>query len=199
MLCQVTQTPLSVYDVKLEADTDTVCYQMPFMNLSDAQICAPWPASVSWIQYSTPPAERAFCSAGMIWQQIETSCMAIESVRQEERNWPPECCHVRFTPACTAMPQHRHRCTIANFSLTEIDMWRYLAGTLSTLLCKHSHPTASFSRGSAFICGHSSVNSVSLSISKRGLHVFLLGLTSCRQKKNEQLIKIKVIFGCQGL
>lgn len=53
--------------------------------------------------------------------------------------------------------------------------WRYLAGTWHTWHWKHSLPTTSCCLGSIFICGHSSVSSVSLSISKEDYTVLHSG------------------------
>lgn len=69
---------------------------------------------------------------------------------------------------------HNHK----TLSLSEIDVWRYPAGTWSTWPCKHSHPTASCSPGSTFRCGHCHVNSLSLSISEKDYTGLELELTS---------------------
>lgn len=107
--CQVTQTPLWLCDVKLKDVSLTPSgiwtYQM-------------WRGPFSWTSICI--LRRPFFSAGLIWQQIETSCMAIVRVRREERNWSPACCHVCFPQAHATAPQQMHDHTKKNnLSLTE--------------------------------------------------------------------------------
>lgn len=64
-------------------------------------------------------------------------------------------------------------------TLSQTDWGVTLSGwNLSTWHCKHSHPIAYCSSGSSFICRHSNVNSLSLSISKKDYTGSSLQMTS---------------------
>ncbi len=141
------------------------------LNSSHVEVHSPRSAALSWKNIKHTRTTKV-CGEDLLQHRLDLAADGdiVNSYRQSKTRRVevdfsvlPRLFHTSPHSHATASKQ-MHNPKI--FSLTEIDVWRYPAGTWSTWHCKHPRPAASCPPGSTFWCGHCNVNSISLSISE---------------------------------